>query len=131
MKYCRTATWSLEAGEKKRPHGDSTVYETCGGFWHSRSLILCVQYPAHRRANNNLQRPCSAHRKVPASGFGRFALNTLWFFAACHILMEHWVRPVQLPPGLGKNSSHGKTKGYKYDYPNLPAAAPVPALCGK
>lgn len=50
--------------------------------------------------------------------------------AAVHILMEHWVQLVQLPPGLGKNSAHGKTKGYKY-HPNLPAAALAPALCGK
>lgn len=50
--------------------------------------------------------------------------------APVHILMEHWVQLVQLPPGLGKNSSHGKTKGYKY-HPNLPAAALAPALCGK
>ncbi|XDV30930.1 hypothetical protein PO909_033753 [Leuciscus waleckii] len=48
--------------------------------------------------------------------------------AVCHILMECWVRRIQLPSGLGKNSSHGKTKGYKY-HPNLPATAP--AFCGK
>ncbi len=90
---------------------------------------LCVQYHAYRRANNTLQGwACSARRKVPASGFGCFRSQHCLVLDVCHILMECWVRRIQLPSGLGKNSSHGKTKGYKY-HPNLPAAAP--AFCGK
>lgn len=50
-------------GRKKHSHGDSTVCETCRGLWHLLALILCVQFCAHRRANNTLPWPAQHAEK--------------------------------------------------------------------
>lgn len=128
MKRLNVAAWSLQP-EK------NILMVTPQSVKHGKasgvlSPILCVQYHAYRRANNNLPRPAQQRGKCLCQWFRLLCSQHCLVLAFCHILMERWLRLIQLPSGLGKNSSHGKTKGYKY-HPNLPAATPVSAFCGK
>lgn len=118
MKHFNLAAWSLQSEKNILMVTPQSVKH--GKAFGVLSPILCVQYHAYRRANNNLPRPAQQRGKCLCQWFRLLCSQHCLVLAFGHILMERWLRLIQLPSGLGKNSSHGKTKGYKY-HPNLPA----------
>lgn len=139
LKYCEVyAKKAVGLRHLTKPHGVSSQKKTSSRWLHSLrnmgrilawcSCSSCVYNTTLTGELIICSRGLLSTEESACQWFQLLCSQHCLVLAVCHILMECWVRRIQLPSGLGKNSSHGKTKGYKY-HPNLPAAAP--AFCGK